>query len=146
MFYSCYWNTPPSTLCYRITEDEVKSWQCYIKPLTTPRGFILEREHRKEGTAQLTALIMSSGFGLHDKLHCVRCCCISCLSLKLAHIKSSINATGTPENLMTEAKLSQVSKLTAWKSEGPFREILKVHAQKDFPPEIKYTYRKDSKT
>lgn len=42
-----------------------------MKPLTTPRAFILEREHRKEGTAQLTALIMSSVFGVHDQLHCV---------------------------------------------------------------------------
>lgn len=58
-------------MCYGITEYEVKSWQCYIRPLTTPRDFRLEREYREEGAAKLTVLITRSVFGLHDKLHCV---------------------------------------------------------------------------
>lgn len=123
MFNSCYWNTPPTTLCYRITEYEVKSWQCYIKPLTTPRDFILEREYRKEGTAKLTVLIMRSVFGLHDKLHCVEVLHFVFVSQAGTHqiIHQSSRYSWKFDD-RSQAKAGV--KLTAWKSEGPFREIL----------------------
>lgn len=148
MFYSCYWNTPPTTSCYRIKEYEVKSWQCYIKPLTTPRDFILEREYRKEAATKLTVLIMRSVFGLHDKLHCVEV---------LLHIVF-VSQAGTHQIIHQSSRYSWKFDDRSQAKSGVKTYYLKIRGafQRNpvgpstegfFSPEIKkYTHRKDSKT
>lgn len=60
---------------YRSNEErtEVKRWQCYIKSLTTPCVFILEKCYRKEATTEPIGTQERSHderSGLQDKLHC----------------------------------------------------------------------------